>query len=131
QTQTRSSAATVAGGGWTNPSNAASIDGACAFGNGSSAATMTLTNWTFAIPPGSIILGITVRSVSSFNDVSTQDAIWITKSAAPVGTSKVLNGPGTSSIPSCSSPIPNANGLTVGSPSDLWGTTWSDTDINS
>jgi hypothetical protein len=131
QTQTRTTAGSVtAGGTWTNPTNAASIDGACALGDGSTSTSLTITNWSFGIPAGSTILGITVRSVSSFNDVSTQDAIRLTKASAPVGSTMALNGPGTQSIPSCGSPIPDAGGLTVGGASDLWGTTWTLAEIN-
>jgi len=130
-TQTRSTAATVtAGGTWTNAANAASINGSCALGDGVTSTSLTITNWSFAIPAGMTIVGITVRSVSSFNDVSTQDQIRLTKAGSPVGTAKPLNGPGTHAIPSCGSPIPDANGLTVGGSSDLWGTTWTLAEIN-
>jgi len=131
QTQTRTSAGTTTPGGtWTNSTNAATIDGACAQGDGVSATSMTITNWAFSIPAGSTILGITVRSVSAFNDVSTQDQIRLTKSGSAVGTAMILNGPGTDSSISCGDPIPDANGLTVGGADELWGTTWTVAEIN-
>lgn len=131
QTQTRTSAATVTpGGGWTNPNNAASINGSCALGDGTTSSSITMTDWSFAIPGGSTILGITVRSVASFNDISTEDQISLTKAGAAVGTAKTLNGPGASASISCGNPVPDANGLTVGGAADLWGTTWTLAEIN-
>lgn len=131
QTQTRSTAATVTpGGGWATPNNAASINGACALGDGTTSGSITMTDWTFAIPGGSTILGITVRSVASFNDVSTEDQISLTKAGSAVGSPRTLNGPGASAAISCGSPVPDANGLTVGGAADLWGTTWTVAEIN-
>lgn len=131
QTETRTAAATTTPGGtWTNPGNAATIDGACALGDGVSATSMTLTDWAFSIPAGSTILGITVRSVSSFNDVSTQDQVRLTKSGSAVGDTKALNGTGAVSIPTCGNPVGGAGGLTVGGAADLWGTTWTVAEIN-
>lgn len=45
QSQSRNAAGTVAAGGtWTNANNAASINGSCALGDGSSSTSLTLTN---------------------------------------------------------------------------------------
>jgi len=45
QSQSRNAAGTVAAGGsWANANNAASINGSCALGDGSSSTSLTLTN---------------------------------------------------------------------------------------
>ncbi len=131
QSQSRNAAGTVAAGGtWTNANNAASINGSCALGDGSSSTSLTLTNWGFSIPAGATVLGVTVRSVSSFNDVSTQDRIRLVKAGAQTGSFKTLNGPGSTSIPSCGNPIGGPSGLTVGGTADLWGATLTPAEVN-
>jgi len=131
QSQSRNAAGTVAAGGsWANANNAASINGSCALGDGSTSTSLTLTNWGFSIPAGATVLGVTVRSVSSFNDVSTQDRIRLVKAGAQTGSFKTLNGPGSTSIPGCGNPIGGPSGLTVGGTADLWGATLTPAEVN-
>jgi hypothetical protein len=122
---------TGSGTSWTNPTNVAAADAAYAtYGLGSSTLSNTLSISTlgFAIPAGATITGIAAtfkRKCSALTSCSTDTAnsggFWLTKSAGVTqGTNK-----GTATTWNAV-----ANTETIGSSSELWGSTWTDTEIN-
>ena len=115
------------GGGtaWTNPGNLAdpnsyaTITGAA---HGTTSQNDQATGFGFALPSGATIDGITV----SFDEIDggsaepaeqAQFIVQLLKAGTPVGTPKPINGKGTAT-------------LQAGNNVDLWGTTWSQSDIN-
>jgi hypothetical protein len=112
--------------GWSSASNATGTpDGACASRSGASGGALDLTNFGFTIPDAAVINGITVE-VKFAGTAAGDDGVRVRllKGGSPVGnTQDILAISGQSD---CSTSAFS----TVGSPADLWGTTWTASDIN-
>lgn len=110
---------------WGSPGNAASSDDTRSTTGFSIAGTRyhRSTNFGFAIPSGATIDGIVVEIEKSqqFGSGNAQDEdVYIVKGGSPVGDDNAAAGN-----------WPSSDAYTTyGGASDLWGTTWSDTDIN-
>jgi hypothetical protein len=112
-------------GGWTDAANATGTpDNACA-SRSASGGTLDLTNFGFTIPDAATINGITVE-VKFAGTAAGDDGVRVRllKGGSPVGnTQDILAISGQSD---CST----SAFRTVGSPADLWGTSWTASDIN-
>lgn len=117
---------------WTNPGNVASSSvfatATIAIGDSGSTANLQGTAPGFSIPAGATINGITVsfvRKVANATELSANtslgNGVQMLKAGVAAGSAKA--GPGTLYTTS------NVT-ETYGSGSDLWGTTWTPTDIN-
>ena len=111
-------------GVWTNPGNATGVnDGVYASGNISSGGSQTnplnLSNFSFAIPSTGIIDGIYVE-VDRYGNNATDRSLQLIKAGTSVGTTKAnaFNWPVSESY------------YGYGGSTDLWGTTWTPSDIN-
>lgn len=125
--------ANITGVAWSNPQNAATTDAAYATvvitGTFDVGSDLCHSNFGFSIPAGATINGITVAYVVHASAISSLDfeigvgsGVAITKVAGTrAGTAKsdVTKWGTTDST------------ITFGSGADLWGTTWTPTDINS
>ncbi len=113
---------TSASGTWTNPTNALTSNNSYATYTGTGAAVLTLGSYGFNIPAGSTINGIqvTVEGLSSGTNATNRTIrVGVTKNGtADVGTTK------TQALTT------TENTYTLGTTSDLWGTTWTVADIN-
>jgi hypothetical protein len=92
--------------------------------NGDISNYVTATNFVFAIPTGSVIDGIVIEIERSDNGGSgniKDNSVKIIKGGTILGTDKAsgLNWPSSDAY------------KTYGNATDLWGTTWTDADINS
>jgi hypothetical protein len=114
---------------WTSPGNITAEDTTYASANltlGVPSHYLKGTNFAFSIPSGATIDGIVVEwkrfcSVGRGTNTAADNAIRIVKGGT-IGATDKSNG----------SNWPATNGYqSYGSSSDLWGETWSDTDINS
>jgi hypothetical protein len=114
-----------AGTAWTNPAyvydptNYATITGAT---HNTTSQNVEATGFGFAIPSGSTIDGITVLfdetdGGSAEPQEQSSFLVQMLKAGTPVGTAKTSKGIGTGT-------------LSLGNNIDLWGTTWSVSDIN-
>jgi len=112
--------------GWTDAANATGTpDSACASRSGAAGGTLDLTNFGFTIPAAAVINGITVEvkfagTPGGGNGVR----VRLLKGGLPTATSQdifPIAGQNT-----CST----SDWRTVGSPTDLWGTSWTASDIN-
>jgi hypothetical protein len=103
---------------WTNPGNAGTDNGVLA-SNSSSGATdyLKATNFGFTIPSGATIVGIVVECEASTDASGNELQIRIVKGGAVGATER-------------SQSAAWAGVISRGSSSDLWGETWTDTDIN-
>lgn len=113
---------------WTNTGNIFAKD--AAYASTTAAITFTnvshylkATNFGFSIPSGATINGITaVYTRCGSTGAANDQNVKLVKAGTIVGTSQPLAGSWSSS------------GImrddTLGGPSNLWGTTWTDTDIN-
>jgi hypothetical protein len=115
--------------GWTNSSNAGAEDGAEAtistYTDDTPSLSLRVTNFGFAVPAGATINGVTVEvKRRKTNDLgfSTKDAnVNLTKNGtAAVGTNKASATNWTTTL----------TFATYGGAADLWGTTWTATEIN-
>lgn len=111
---------------WTNPSNAASSNDSYATAvdlDQQPSQQLWVTNFGFTVTGGATIDGVLVeieRSVSGAGNV-TDDGLHLLRAGVEVGSDKkdvVTSWPGSDTIAS------------YGGASDLWGTTWTDTQIN-
>lgn len=116
----------VGGTAWTNPGNIVSSNNTYASctvpsTGGSTTNYIKGTNFGFSIPSGATIDGIIVeveRVDTNYN--VTDSTAKLVKADTIVGTNKALAGQWS-----------NTEGVfTYGSSTDLWGTSWTDTDIN-
>jgi len=111
--------------GWTNPTDAIGTpDNACAF-SVTAGDILDLTNFGFTIPDAAVINGITVE-VKFAGTTPGDDGVQVRllKGGSPVGNTQDIYA--VSGQSDC-----NTSAFrTVGSPTDLWGTTWTASDIN-
>lgn len=110
--------------GWTDPTNATgTADSLCA-SRTASGGSLDLTNFGFTIPDAAVIQGITVE-VKFANPNTTQGIrVRLLRGSAPVGnTADILGSAGQTDCATSAF-------RTVGSPTDLWGETWTAADIN-
>jgi hypothetical protein len=110
--------------GWTDAANATGTpDNACASST-TSGDTLDLTNFGFTIPDAAVINGITVE-VKFAGTTAGDDGVGVQllKGGSPEGNTQIYAISGQSD---CST----SAFQTVGSPADLWGTTWTASDIN-
>ena len=116
---------------WTGPSNAASSNNSYASVSGfptlsSLSYYLKCTNFGFSIPSGATIDGIVVEIERKGTNFGSQkcydDILKLIKGGAYVGSNKA----------DTSTAWPSSDAYaTYGGASDLWGTTWTDSDINS
>jgi hypothetical protein len=118
--------ATGTGSTWTSASNVLTNNSAYAtksLGPGVSSGTLDATNYGFALPAGATVTGITARIDRKTSASSTirDFTVQLLKAGSPVGSNKAATGTnwGTSDAYA-----------TYGSGSDLWGTTWTQSDVN-
>ncbi|WP_421895902.1 T9SS type A sorting domain-containing protein [Marinoscillum sp.] len=112
---------------WSNPSNATfdntSAATASIVGAGNMTNTLRLTNFGFSIPGGATINGILVEIRMQGPNGKTQDqTIQLRKSTGSVGTNKARRN--------SAWPKKNPRFIRFGGSSDLWGTTWTSTELN-
>ena len=109
---------------WTNASNATANDGSNATitspGTSPGSAQLQWTGFGFSVPSDATIDGIVfeVYRSSTAPAFSTDTLVKLLKAGTAVGTDKANSGALTTGI------------ATYGSSTDLWGTTWTPTDIN-
>jgi hypothetical protein len=95
--------------------------------------TLLIEGLTFNIPTGAVIQGISVKiyrganRVNAVNDVT----VKLLKAGTAVGNNKAVGGYWPQILWNAYN-IPTGNGvpITYGGPTDLWGTTWTPSDIN-
>ena len=112
--------------GWTNPADAIGTpDNTCAERSGAAGGSLDLTNFGFTIPDAAVINGITVE-VKFAGTTPGDDGVQVRllKGGSPVGNTQDIYA--VSGQNDCSTSAFH----TVGSPTDLWGTTWTASDIN-
>ena len=118
---------------WSNPTRAQASDSSYATVPFTTSGTviysgnLTGLSWGFAIPNSSIITGIAVRVGPKFSSSSAAPNIYdrylyLLKNNAVVGDNKADTG--------TQWPVSRGVNVTYGDSSDLWGTTWSASDIN-
>lgn len=112
---------------WANASNALTDNSDAAVatlvGKKSTSNLLRLTNFGFSIPAGSVINGIKVEIRMQGTNVTCVDqTIQLRKSSGAVGTNKARTSPDW--------PKKAAAYVQFGGNNDLWGTTWSFSDIN-
>lgn len=116
---------TTGGSSWTNPTNADATDGVFATSavNSTTSNMLKVVGFGFNIPNGATITGITMIVTGKLSSVihDGTDVFQLLKAGSPVGTAK-------SNTPIIATTTNTA--YTEGSASDLWGTTWTPTDIN-
>jgi len=114
---------------WTNVSDAQFADSVYAtstLGQSQTSHYLKATGFGFAIPAGSTINGIeaSVTKMASTSNISNRiidNRVYLLKNGTPVGTDKHQN--------STWDTLPNIADA-YGNSTDLWGTTWTDSDIN-
>ena len=136
--RTTTSWTTTATGGtdltWTSPTRAQARDASyatVAFTTSTAvlySGNLTGLSWGFAIPNDAVITGITVRIGPRFSSSSSAPGIYdrylyLMKSNVIVGNNKANTGTQWGITPGIN--------VTYGSSTDLWGTTWAPSDINS
>jgi hypothetical protein len=111
--------------GWTDAANATGTpDGACA-SRSASGGTLDLTNFGFTIPDAATINGITVEVKFAGTTVGDDGVrVRLLKGGSPTTAFQDISA--ISGQSDCST----SDWRTVGSPADLWGTTWTASDIN-
>ncbi|HET9285418.1 MAG TPA: hypothetical protein VFR24_25995 [Candidatus Angelobacter sp.] len=122
-----SAAASGSGATWSNPTNALANDGVFATAlipSNLSSNQLQVTNFGFSIPAGSTINGIQVDTENqSASSTLMSIQIQILQGGAAAGTAKSGNPP--NAYPAVKAFVTFGNGT------DLWGTTWAPSDINS
>jgi methionine-rich copper-binding protein CopC len=118
-----STAVTSSGSGWTTPGNTTSSNDAYAIYNSTGQTDLILSNFGYSIPSTATISGITV--VSEGNGAGSTAArrqyrIGLTKNASALAGTRKTGQQFTTSD----------SDITSGSGSDLWGTTWTYSEIN-
>ncbi len=115
-------AGTATGQFWTTPANATGAnDNNCA-NAGESSNPLDLTNFALNLPAGSTVLGILVEPKAGYSGAHTM-AGQLLKAGAPVGTAQNWTPV---SAPDCTF----TTFQSLGGTSDLWGTTWTVSEIN-
>ena len=112
---------------WTSPGNVTVLDGNCAsafLGGGLTSNWLFAANFGFTIPANSTINGITVTwwKMGTTAFITVDAGVRIVKGG-------VIGSHDESSVTSW--PYPSVSPTTYGGASDLWGQTWTATDINS
>ena len=110
---------------WTTPGNAVSSNGVAATASvtdGEITNYLRCVGYGFTIPAGSTINGITVNVERSSTNTGTDDSAVRTVKAGVIGTTDRSTGTAYPTIDTIEA---------HGSAADLWGTTWTATDINS
>ena len=109
---------------WTNPGNAAASDGSYATSFSNNDQTTNYLTWTgfgFSIPSGATIDGIVLEVGRLAQTTQVSDAgVYLVKGGSRVGVNR-FNGVGIGGTLAIA---------TYGSSSDLWGATWTDSDVN-
>lgn len=119
-------ATTVSAVGWTNFNNAVGTpDNTCAERTGTAGGALDLTGFGFTIPDAAVIQGITVEVDMAATSSSEGIRVRLLKGGSPVGNTQDIYGI-TGQTDCATSAF-----RTVGSPTDLWGETWTASDINS
>jgi|GEM_PF-1761677 len=112
--------------GWTNPNNAEGTqDNICAERTGAAGGALDLTSFGFTIPDAAVIQGITVEVKMAATSSSEGVRVRLLKGGSPTTNFQDING--TAGQTDCTT----SAFRTVGSPTDLWGETWTAADINS
>ena len=112
--------------GWVNASNAVGTpDNTCAERTGAAGGSLDLTGFGFTIPDAAVIQGITVEVDMAATSSSEGVQVRLLKGGSPVGNTQDIYG--VAGQEDCST----SAFRTVGSPTDLWGETWTASDINS
>jgi len=123
--QTMADDATVGTVAWSNPDNAKVSDNVYATATNIGPVTshyLKATNFGFSIPVGATINGILAEFERKTNSTPSVDsAIKIVKSDGTIGTTNKSTGAGWSTTEAY---------VSFGGESDLWGETWTYTDIN-
>lgn len=122
-----------AGGGWSSAGNVFADDGADASALASPSSVtvpMNATLFGFSIPADATIEGITVeieayRATTGGAAVSHRDTAQLLKAGSPVGTNK-----GNTAHDDSQPIATTATVYTYGGATDLWGTTWTPSEIN-
>lgn len=114
--------ASVGAVNWSTPANVTTSDNAyatAAAGAGVETRLLKATNFLFGLPAGAVVDGILAEWERSGAD-GVDNVVRLVKGGAVVGTNKPLPGawPGADAYAS------------YGGPTDLWGETWTDVDIN-
>ncbi len=112
--------------GWSGATNAIGTpDNACASRTGAAGGSLDLTNFGFTIPDAAVINGITVE-VKFAGTIDGDDGVRVRllKGGSPVGNTQDIYA--VSGQDDCST----SAFRTVGSSTDLWGTTWNASEIN-
>nr|BAL59542.1 hypothetical protein HGMM_OP4C178 [Candidatus Acetothermum autotrophicum] len=118
-------ASTSSATGWTNPSNAVGTsDNVCAERTGSAGGSLDLTGFGFTIPDAAVIQGITVEVDMAATSSNEGVRVRLLKGSSPTTNFQDING--VAGQTDCST----SAFRTVGSPTDLWGETWTAADIN-
>ncbi len=118
-------ASAVSNVGWTDPANATgTADGLCASRTGAAGGALDLTGFGFTIPDAAVIQGITVEVKFAGSDTTDGVRARLLKGGSPVGNTQDIFG--VAGQTDCST----SAFRTVGSPTDLWGTTWTAAEIN-
>ncbi len=118
-------ASTASAVGWANPTNAIGTqDNQCAERTGSGGGTLDLTGFGFTIPDAAVIQGITVEVKMAATTSSEGVRVRLLKGGTAVGNTQDIFG--LAGQVDC----PTSAFRTVGSPTDLWGETWTASDIN-
>jgi Tfp pilus assembly protein PilX len=114
----------TAAAGWTNSGNVFSSNGSDAsttIAASGQSANLDVTGFGFNLPAGSTITGITAeieRAASSFNSIEDYD-VYLLKAGAPSGNDKASTTDWTTSDST----------RTYGGSTDLWGTTWTEAQV--
>lgn len=119
-------ASTASASGWSNEANAVgTADNSCATRTGTAGGSLDLTGFGFTIPDAAGIQGITVEVDMAATSPSEGVRVRLLKNGTPTTTFQDI--PGIAGQTDCST----SAFRTVGSPTDLWGETWTASDINS
>jgi len=116
--------ATISGTNWTDPSNAGTIDATYAVYASTLQNDLKTSNHTFTIPAGSTINGIEVQVVcqsAAILEASRTVEVSLSKSNTAADTGYLYSD-------ICGQDVDVT--LTFGSPTDLWGLTWTVAEIN-
>jgi hypothetical protein len=127
---------------WSSPSNAQTSNNVYAVATSPGAGPqvthyLKATNFGFSIPAGATIDGIVVMVERKTDSTSVKDSgVYLVKNGTISGTNHSVTTSGTG-FTSCLSPVTGTNcwstteaTVSYGSPTDLWGTEWTVSDIN-
>ncbi len=112
---------------WTSPSNAAASEDSyatCTLGSFNSSQYLKATNFGFSIPSGATIDGIVVEV-----ELKASSSFLINDSSVKIVKGGTIGGTDKKRSPAVFWPAVDTY-ITYGGASDLWGLTWTDSDIN-